>query len=54
MADGSLSLALPIAEDADSKTENLVGVLAYTDRDGAYRGVAVKTPLAAALDPQLK
>lgn len=54
MADGSLSLSLPIAEDADSRTQSLVGVLAYTDRDGAYRGVAVKTPLAAPPDAQLK
>jgi DsbC/DsbD-like thiol-disulfide interchange protein len=54
MADGPLSLTLPIAEDADSTTQNLVGVLAYTDRDGAYRGVAVQTPLAAVLDAQLK
>lgn len=53
-ADGGLSLILPISDDTDSTTQTLVGVLAYTDRDGSYRGVAVKAALVAGRDARLK
>lgn len=35
---GQLTLTLPIAEDAEMSTKKLVGVLAYTDGSGQYRG----------------
>ena len=44
----TLTLTLPVAEDADASTQNLLGVLAYTDAAGAYHGVVVNTPFAAA------
>jgi thiol:disulfide interchange protein DsbD len=35
---GKLSVTLPIAEDSDAGTQKLVGVLAYEDAQGVYRG----------------
>lgn len=54
MADGALSLTLPIADDADSTTQNLVGVLAYNGCDGLYRGVIINAAFDPVPDPQLK
>ena len=47
-AQNSLTLTLPISEDADASTANLRGVLAYTDAAGAYHGVVVNAAFAAA------
>jgi len=40
-------LTLPLAEDADASPSKLAGVLAYTDADGAYRGVNVDIPFSS-------
>jgi DsbC/DsbD-like thiol-disulfide interchange protein len=42
---GGIDLTLPIAADADPKTSRLVGVLAFNDAKGAYRGVSIDAPL---------
>ncbi|HEY0945745.1 MAG TPA: thioredoxin family protein [Opitutaceae bacterium] len=41
-----LTLTLPISDSAEPGITKLVGVLAYTDASGAYRGLRVDTPLA--------
>jgi thiol:disulfide interchange protein len=46
-AGGTLNLTLPIADDADAATDTLVGVLAYTDERGQYRGAQVSVPFAS-------
>jgi len=42
-----LSLTLPVSDDADASTQNVMGVLAYTDSTGGYHGVLVNTPLVS-------
>jgi thiol:disulfide interchange protein/DsbC/DsbD-like thiol-disulfide interchange protein len=44
----SVALTLPVSDDADASTQNLIGVLAYTDAVGAYHGVLMSTPLSSA------
>ena len=43
----SLALTLAVSDDADASTQNLRGVLAYTDSTGAYHGVLVNAPLSS-------
>jgi thiol:disulfide interchange protein DsbD len=43
----ALTITLPIADDANGATQRLVGILAYTDEKGAYRGAKVSVPLRA-------
>jgi len=43
----TLTLTLPVSDDADASTQNVVGVLAYTDSTGAYHGVLVNAPFSA-------
>jgi thiol:disulfide interchange protein len=43
----TLTLTLPVSDDSDASTQNVVGVLAYTDSTGAYHGVLVNAPLSA-------
>lgn len=45
---GRLSLTLPVAEDAAAVPGKLVGVFAYTDEQGTYRGVSVDVPFESA------
>jgi thiol:disulfide interchange protein/DsbC/DsbD-like thiol-disulfide interchange protein len=47
-ADGTLTLDLPISADADGSTGKLKGVLAYTDKAGAYHGVEINVPFTDA------
>jgi len=42
---GNLKLTLQVADDADLSTNRLVGVLAYIDEKGIYRGAQMSTPL---------
>jgi thiol:disulfide interchange protein len=44
----TLTLTLPVSDDADASTQNVLGVLAYTDATGAYHGVLVNAPLSSA------
>ena len=44
----TLTLTLPVSDDADASTQIVRGVLAYTDSTGAYHGVLVNAPLSAA------
>jgi thiol:disulfide interchange protein len=44
----TLTLTLPISDDADASTQIVRGVLAYTDSTGAYHGVLVNAPFSAA------
>ncbi|HWC19256.1 MAG TPA: protein-disulfide reductase DsbD domain-containing protein, partial [Terriglobales bacterium] len=44
---GALSLTLPIADDANAETKDLVGVLAYLDGQGNYRGLLIDTSLGS-------
>jgi thiol:disulfide interchange protein len=44
----SLGLALAVSDDADASTQNVRGVLAYTDSTGAYHGVVVNAPFSVA------
>jgi thiol:disulfide interchange protein/DsbC/DsbD-like thiol-disulfide interchange protein len=44
---GSLTFALPISEDAEAATSKLVGVLAYTDEQGVYRGLHIDVPFGS-------
>jgi thiol:disulfide interchange protein/DsbC/DsbD-like thiol-disulfide interchange protein len=46
-SDGSLTLTLPISEDAEAATSKLVGVLAYTDKQGVYRGLQIDVPFGS-------
>jgi thiol:disulfide interchange protein len=47
----TVTLTLPVSDDADASTEIVRGVLAYTDSTGAYRGVLVNAPLSSAGAP---
>lgn len=40
-------LVLPVSEEGTPNAERLVGVLAYTDANGSYRGVSIDVPLPA-------
>jgi thiol:disulfide interchange protein/DsbC/DsbD-like thiol-disulfide interchange protein len=44
---GSLTLTLPISDDAEAATTRLVGVLAYTDKKGVYRGLQIDVPFGS-------
>jgi thiol:disulfide interchange protein/DsbC/DsbD-like thiol-disulfide interchange protein len=44
----TLTLTLPVSDDADGSTQRVLGVLAYTDSTGAYHGVLVNAPFSAA------
>jgi thiol:disulfide interchange protein DsbD len=44
---GRVSITLPVSQDAEVSTQKLVGVLAYTDANGVYRGLRVDTPFSA-------
>src|ERR1700722_13788882 len=44
----TLTLTLPVADDADASTQNVRGVLAYADSTGAYHGVVVNAPFSSA------
>jgi DsbC/DsbD-like thiol-disulfide interchange protein len=44
----SLGLTLAVSDDADASTQNVLGVLAYTDAVGAYHGLLVNAPLSPA------
>jgi len=44
----TLTLTLPVSDDADASTQNVLGVLAYMDAKGAYHGVLVNAPLSSA------
>jgi thiol:disulfide interchange protein len=44
----SLGLTLAVSDDADASTQNVRGVLAYTDSTGAYHGVVVNAPFSVA------
>jgi thiol:disulfide interchange protein len=46
-SDGSLMLTLPISEDAEAATSKLVGVMAYTDKQGVYRGLQIDVALGS-------
>jgi DsbC/DsbD-like thiol-disulfide interchange protein len=46
-AGGRLTMTLPIASDAEAGTEKLVGILAYTDEKGVYRGTKVSVPFGS-------
>ena len=50
MAAGSnaLAITLTVADDAEASTQNVRGVLAYTDATGAYHGLLVDAPLLSA------
>mgnify|MGYP000506299260 CR=1 FL=1 len=50
-ADGKLTFTLPIAEDAEAGTQQLVGVLAYQDEQGQYRGARVNIPFGSGAGP---
>src|SRR5690606_19415092 len=41
----TVTLTLPVAGDADAGTTNLLGILAYTDAKGDYRGISLDVPL---------
>lgn len=43
----ALTLSLPVSDDADTATQRLVGVLAYTDADGVYRGQLINASLSS-------
>lgn len=43
----TLTLSLPVSDDADVSTRRLVGVLAYTDADGAYRSQLINASLTS-------
>jgi hypothetical protein len=43
--DGTVTLTLPVSDHVDRKTQKLLGVLAYIDVAGAYRGVQVDVPI---------
>ena len=43
----SLTLTLPISDDAEAATTRLVGVLAYTDKKGVYRGLQIDVPFGS-------
>jgi thiol:disulfide interchange protein len=47
-ASDSLGLTLAVSDDADASTQNVRGVLAYTDSTGAYNGVVVNAPFSVA------
>jgi thiol:disulfide interchange protein/DsbC/DsbD-like thiol-disulfide interchange protein len=42
-----LTLMLPLADDTKAVPEKLVGILAYTDSKGVYRGVRVNAPFSS-------
>lgn len=42
---GQLTLRMPIAEEAP-ETDKLLGILAYTDEQGMYRGVQLNVPIS--------
>ena len=44
----TLTLTLPVSDDADASTRNVQGVLAYTDATGSYHGVLLNAPLSSA------
>jgi thiol:disulfide interchange protein len=44
----TLTLTLPVSDDADASTQKVLGVLAYMDSTGAYHGVLVNAPLSSA------
>ena len=46
--DHKTTLTLPLADDAEPVPDRLVGVLAYTDRSGKYRGLKVNVPFTSA------
>jgi thiol:disulfide interchange protein DsbD len=43
---GQITLQMPIAEDAP-ETDQLLGILAYTDEQGAYRGMQLAVPMSS-------
>lgn len=43
--DRTTTLVLPLSESAEPNTARLLGVVAYTDAAGVYRGLAVDVPL---------
>lgn len=47
-AAGKLTMTLPISEEAETETQQLVGVLAYWDEQGQYRGARVNVPFGVA------
>jgi len=46
-SDGSLTLTLPISDDAEAATSKLLGVLAYTDKKGMHRGLQIDVPFGS-------
>jgi thiol:disulfide interchange protein DsbD len=45
-AGGALQLTMSVAEDAEAGTQNLLGIFAYTDEQGVYRGVNLEVPFS--------